>query len=47
MKSYKGFNKNMTCMNNFQYEEGKEYETDNADACSCGFHVAFMLVNIH
>ena len=38
MKSYKGFNKNMTCMNNFQYEEGKEYETDNADACSCGFH---------
>lgn len=31
MKSYKGFNKNMTCMNNFQYEEGKEYETDNAD----------------
>ena len=37
MKSYKGFNKDMTCRG-FQYEEGKEYETDEAEACECGFH---------
>ena len=37
IKAYKGFNKNMTCRD-FQYEEGKEYETDKAEACECGFH---------
>ena len=37
IKTYKGFNKDMTCRD-FQYEEGKEYETDRAEACKCGFH---------
>lgn len=37
IKAYKGFNKDMTCRG-FQYEEGKEYETDRADLCSSGFH---------
>ena len=37
IKAYKGFNKDMTCRD-FQYEEGKEYETDRAEACECGFH---------
>ena len=37
IKSYKGFNKDMTCRN-FQYEEGKEYETEDAKACDYGFH---------
>jgi len=37
MKAYKGFNKDMTC-NGFQYEEGKEYETDKAKCCETGFH---------
>ena len=37
MKAYKGFNKDMTCKD-FQYEIGKEYETDEAKACTCGFH---------
>ena len=37
IKAYKGFNKDMTCRG-FQYEEGKEYETENAEACSVGFH---------
>lgn len=27
----------MTCRG-FQYEEGKEYETDKAEACETGFH---------
>lgn len=27
----------MTCRG-FQYEIGKEYETDTAKACECGFH---------
>ena len=30
-------NKDMKCRG-FQYEVGKEYETDNAVACECGFH---------
>ena len=37
MKAYKGFNKDMTCRG-FQYEEGKEYETDKAELCESGFH---------
>ena len=37
IKGYKGFNKDMTCRG-FQYEEGKEYEEETADACSSGFH---------
>lgn len=37
MKAYKGFNKDMTCRG-FQYEEGKEYQEDNAKLCESGFH---------
>ena len=37
IKTYKGFNEDMTCRE-FQYEEGKEYETDTAVACKTGFH---------
>ena len=37
IKSYKGFNKDMTCRG-FQYEEGKEYKEDKAIACNAGFH---------
>ena len=37
MKSYKGFNRDMTCRG-FQYEEGKEYEEKEADVCNKGFH---------
>ena len=36
IKCYKGFNKDMTCRG-FQYEEGKEYEEETADACHSGF----------
>ena len=37
IKSYKGFNKDMTCRG-FQYEVAKEYETDDAVLCEKGFH---------
>lgn len=37
VKSYKGFNKDMTCRG-FQYEEGKKYEEINALVCENGFH---------
>ena len=37
MKTYKGFNKDMTCIG-FQYEEGKEYTQDKAKVCDTGFH---------
>ena len=37
IKSYKGFNKDMT-YRGFQYEEGKEYEESNALVCENGFH---------
>lgn len=35
--NYKGMSKDMTCRG-FQYEVGKEYEMDKAEACKCGFH---------
>ena len=37
IKSYKGFNKDMTCKDK-QYEVGKDYEEDKAVACECGMH---------
>ena len=37
IKSYKGFNKDMTCRGK-QYEEGKEYEEERAEVCDCGMH---------
>ena len=37
IKAYKGFNSDMTCRD-FQYEEGKEYETEKAEVCETGFH---------
>ena len=37
VKSYKGFNKDMTCRG-FQYEEGKEYEEEIVEVCDHGFH---------
>lgn len=37
IKSYKGFNKDMTCRG-FQYEEGEEYEEETAEVCKKGFH---------
>ena len=36
--AYKGFNFDMTCTNNFKYEEGKLYHEDNVSLCSSGFH---------
>ena len=38
MKTYKGFNKDMTAQNGFQYKEEKEYEEEKAVACERGFH---------
>ena len=37
IRAYKGMGKDMKCRG-FQYEVGKEYETDQAEACECGFH---------
>ena len=38
MKAYKGFTKDMKCMD-FQYEEGKEYVHDGeVSVCNSGFH---------
>ena len=37
MKTYKGFNKDMTCRG-FKYEVGKEYIEEKANVCKCGFH---------
>ena len=37
IKSYKGFNKDMTCRGK-QYDEGKEYEEEYAEACEYGMH---------
>lgn len=37
IKSYKGLNTDMTCRGK-QYEEGKRYEEQSAEACECGMH---------
>ena len=37
MKTFKGFNQNMTCRDK-QYEVGKEYEESEAVACNSGMH---------
>ena len=38
LKTYKGFNKDMTCRD-FKYEEGKEYEiSGDVKCCENGFH---------
>ena len=44
IKSYKGFNKNMTCRG-FQYEEGKEYEEESVEVCDHGFHACEYPLN--
>ena len=37
IKGFKGYDKNLKCKN-FQYEIGKEYETDKVSICNYGFH---------
>ena len=44
IKTYKGFNKDMTCRG-FQYEEGKEYEEESVEVCDHGFHACEYPLN--
>ena len=50
IKAVKGFNLDMTCTPTedikFQYEEGKTYEEETADACHKGFHACELPVEV-
>ncbi len=50
IKAVKGFNQDMTCTPTddikFQYEEGKTYEEEIADACNKGFHACELPMNV-
>ena len=50
IKAVKGFNPDMTCTPTncikFQYEEGKTYEEEIADACNKGFHACELPINV-
>ena len=45
MRTYKGFDENLCCRG-FQYEIGREYETEKAEACSSGFHACEMPLDV-
>ena len=45
IQGYKGFDENLQCRG-FQYEVGKEYETDKAIACNTGFHFCESPFNV-
>ena len=49
IKAVKGFNQDMTCTPTddvkFQYEEGKIYEEEAADACNKGFHACELPID--
>jgi hypothetical protein len=45
IKSYKGFDKDLKCRD-FQYEVGKEYEEEAAEACKSGFHACTMPLDV-
>ena len=49
IKAVKGFNPDMTCTPTddikFQYEEGKTYEEEAADACNKGFHACELPID--
>ena len=49
IKAVKGFNQDMTCTPTsnikFQYEEGKEYEEETAEACNKGFHACELPID--
>ena len=50
IKAVKGFNQDMTCTPTddikFQYEEGKTYEEEIADACNKGFHACELPIDV-
>ena len=50
INAVKGFNADMTCTPTedikFQYEEGKTYEEETADACHKGFHACELPIDV-
>ena len=47
LKGFKAFNKDLKCMNDFQYEIGKNYTSKEVEICKVGFHFCQSILDLN